>query len=214
LEGTEANVPPNGGRKHPHQQFLKIDTTNILFICGGAFEGIETLVKRRIGENGIGFGADISSRREKSSKEVLSQIIPQDLLSFGLIPEFVGRLPIIVTLEPLDESSLVSILTSPKNALANQYKKIMEMEGVSLEFKEDALRAIAGEAFKRNMGARGLRAVMEDIMLDIMFDIPSLLDISKVIITRDVVEKKQEPILIRDNQKTAEYIGKRIDIWV
>jgi len=194
IEGTVASVPPQGGRKHPHQEFIQIDTTKILFICGGAFSGVEDIISKRTGKKVLGFGAGIESIKEKDIGTILKSILPEDLLKYGLIPEFVGRMPIIVTLHQLDEQALISILTEPKNALVKQYKRLFEMDGVELEFSQDALNTVAKKAIERKTGARGLRAILEDVMLDIMYDIPSRDDIKKCVITKEVIEKTSEPL--------------------
>ena len=206
VEGTVASVPPQGGRKHPHQEFLQIDTSNILFICGGAFEGLEKIIKDRVGKKGMGFGAQIESKKEIERYKIFEELLPQDLLKFGLIPEFVGRLPIIATLKELDKEALINIVTEPKNALTKQYKKLLELDGVELEFEPEALNSIVEKAIERNTGARGLRSIIEDIMRDIMFDIPSNPKIEKCIITRDTVEGKDGPKLVINENKTSKRI--------
>ena len=201
VEGTTASVPPQGGRKHPHQEFLQINTENILFICGGAFEGLEKIVKDRIGKKTIGFGAEIESKKDISKYEVFEKLLPQDLLKFGLIPEFVGRLPIIATLKELDKQALIDIVTKPKNALVKQYQKLFEIDNVQLEFEEDALEQIVEKAIERKTGARGLRSIIEEIMRDIMFEIPSNPKIEKCIITKETVTSGEPPKIIINNNR-------------
>lgn len=204
IEGTVASVPPQGGRKHPHQEFLQIDTTNILFICGGAFGGLEKIIERRIGRKTMGFGAEVTSNEKKDLGELYKHILPEDLLKFGLIPEFVGRVPIIVTLHQLEEQALVNILTQPKNALVKQFTKLLEMDGVQLEFEEDALTEIAKLAIERKTGARGLRAILEAIMLDVMYEVPSRSDVKKCVITKDTVKSSKVPMLILGDKDTKQ----------
>jgi ATP-dependent Clp protease ATP-binding subunit ClpX len=205
MEGTVASVPPQGGRKHPQQEFLQVDTANILFVCGGAFAGIEKVIARRGKGSGIGFGADVRSEEVEDVGETLKDLQPEDLMKFGLIPEFIGRLPVIATLENLDEDALVQILTEPKNALIKQYKKLFEMEEVDLQFTDDALLAIAKKAIERKTGARGLRAIMEELLLDLMYDIPGREEVSEVVISGEVVEGKAEPIIgLADTKKVAD----------
>ena len=202
VEGTTAAVPPQGGRKHPHQELIQINTSNILFICGGAFEGLDKIINDRIGKKAIGFNAKVESKKEIDKYEVYEQLLPQDLLKYGLIPEFVGRLPIVTTLRELDKNALTKILTEPKNALVKQYKKLLSYDGVELEFTDDAIDAIVDKAIERNTGARGLRSIIEDVMRDVMFDIPSNPKIEKCIITRETVIEGKQPDLVINEEKT------------
>ncbi|KGN02003.1 ATP-dependent protease [Clostridium novyi A str. 4570] len=207
LEGTVASVPPQGGRKHPHQEFIQINTSNILFICGGAFDGLDKIIEKRTRKSSLGFGSTVQSKDEKDIGELLKESVPEDLLKFGLIPEFIGRLPIMVTLQSLDNNALVRILKEPKNALVKQYKKLLLMDNVELEFEDEALKAIADEAIERKTGARGLRSIIEETMRDIMFDIPSQFNIKKVIINKDTIKnKKPELVLTEDGEDRPEIV--------
>ncbi|GAA0092179.1 ATP-dependent Clp protease ATP-binding subunit ClpX [Paraclostridium bifermentans] len=204
LEGTVANVPPQGGRKHPHQEFLKLDTTNILFILGGAFDGIERIIQKRGGEKTLGFGAKIESKKDMDLGKIYAQVQTEDLLKFGIIPEFIGRIPVVATLELLDEDALVSILKEPKNSLVKQFQKLFELDGVELEFEDAALRGIAKKAIERNTGARGLRSIVENIMMDIMYEIPSRDDIKKIILTEESVKQDSDPVIVlKDEEESA-----------
>ncbi len=203
LEGTVANIPPKGGRKHPQQEYIKMDTTNVLFICGGAFVGLDEIIKRRLGKGSIGFGAEIKNVKDLTLGEILSKVQPEDLIKYGFIPEFVGRLPVVATLDELTVDDLVKILVEPKNSIIKQYQKLFEMEGVELKFTENALRVVAEEAVKRKTGARGLRSIIEEVMVDVMYEIPSLTDVKECVITEEVILKKERPILIFNRNKKA-----------
>ena len=210
LEGTEASVPPQGGRKHPHQEFIQINTSNILFICGGAFEGLDKIIGERIGKKSMGFGAKVESVKEVDKYKIYEDLLPQDLLKFGLIPEFVGRLPIIATLRELDKDALIDIMTKPKNALVKQYKKLLSIDGVDLEFTQEALETIVDKAIERKTGARGLRSIMEETMRDVMYEIPSNPKITKCTITKETVLKKTQPEIVIDEKKTERKPKKKI----
>jgi len=204
IEGTVASVPPQGGRKHPQQEFLQVDTSNILFICGGAFAGLDNIIRERTEKGGIGFAAEVKSKQDaKKAAELMHQVEPEDLVRYGLIPEFVGRLPVIATLSELDEQALVRVLTEPKNAVTKQYTKLFELENAELEFRDDALHAIARKAMARKTGARGLRSILENVLLDIMYELPSMEDVAKVIIDADVIEGKSEPLIVYQTQDKA-----------
>ena len=207
IEGTVASVPPQGGRKHPHQEFIQIDTTNILFICGGAFDGLEKIIESRIGQKSIGFNAEIGNGQKEDIGSLLQQVLPEDFVKLGLIPEFIGRVPVNVSLNPLDREALVRILKEPKSALVKQYQKLFELDGVDLEFEDGALEAIAEKAMERKTGARGLRAIMEGVIMDLMYQVPSDEKVSKCVITRGVVESSEEPVIERSDDRSKRTSG-------
>ncbi len=201
IEGTIANVPPQGGRKHPHQEFIQVNTSNILFICGGAFVGLDSIIEQRLNRKAMGFGAEVRSRSDARLGELLAQVQPEDFLKYGLIPEFIGRLPVVATLEELDEKALIRILTEPRNALTKQYEKLLSFEKVKLKFTEGALGAIARKAYMQKTGARGLRAILEEVMLDVMYDVPSQKQIKEIVITEEVISGKSQPIRLYEQDK-------------
>ena len=203
IEGTVANIPPQGGRKHPQQEYIQLDTTNILFMCGGAFVGLDTIIERRTGKKSIGFGSEVAGARDKKRKNILGLVEPEDLLKYGLIPEFVGRLPVVATLEELDEAALITILTQPKNALVKQYQKLLALDNVRLKFTEGALAAIAKRAIERKTGARGLRAILEDVMLEIMYEIPSRSGVTECMINEEAITKGERPLLVYEQAESA-----------
>jgi ATP-dependent Clp protease ATP-binding subunit ClpX len=210
LEGTVASVPPTGGRKHPHEQFINLDTTNILFICGGAFEGLGDIIAQRVKDQSMGFRANITSKKEENIGRLLSQVLPEDLLKFGLIPEFIGRLPIVVTLDDLEEEALRRILIEPKNALVRQYQKIFAIDGVELVFTDDTLDAVAKEAKKRKTGARALRSIIEEVMIDIMFEIPSIENVRQCLVSPEVIIDKKRPTLVFENEDSKTWEGRSV----